>query len=611
MEFLILPDCASAEPVARAAARPGVQTVAHASGRPWLLGRWDKNECLLVTCGPRRLALLGRTRAEEGTLTRALLNARSPHDLDALARSLPGSFHLTASIDGRTRTQGSLSTARQVFHARIGGVTVAADSPGALTPLMETRLDEDVLALQLLLPIPWPLAGRSVWTGISSLEVGCWLDVRPDGQARPVSWWTPPEPVTPLSRAAETIRDALRDSVAVRAANQDVISADLSGGLDSTSLSFLADATDAGLITHHWQPMDRANPDTAWATKAAALMPSARHRFVDVEEGPVWYEATPHQDGARDDAEGPLVWTRNRAHTENLARTVAAEGSSRHLIGVGGDELFGISPQFAWSMMRRNPLQGIRTLRRFRSVNRWPVGATVRTVADRTSFADTLARAARLIDAPPARRFTPPLGWGRGDPRMPDWATPEAVATVRRLLRRTAEQGPRPLHPDRLQHQTLEVTVLSGHAARQLNRALRPLRVEFETPFLDDRVIEAALSVRVVDRVVLGRYKPMLTAALRGTVPDMVLDRHDKGAFGQEAYEGLYRNRERLAELCTDLRLADLGLVDATELRTALYRPMPDTRRLAPFENTLACETWLRSPSAVAPHAVSPVGGPQ
>ncbi|MEY9485543.1 asparagine synthase (glutamine-hydrolyzing) [Streptomyces calvus] len=611
MEFLILPDCAAAQPFARAAAGPGTRSVAHASGRPWLVGRWEDEECVLVDGGRNRLALLGPTRADTGPLARLLDNSRAPHDLDSLARSLPGSFHLAASFDGRTRTQGSLSTARHVFHARIGGVTLAADSPSGLTALMETRLHEETLALQLLLPVPWPLSQRPVWTGVETLGVGCWLDVRPDGDAREVTWWTPPEPDTPVARAADAIRDALVDSVAVRADHQDVISADLSGGLDSTSLCFLADATDARLLTHHWEPMDRANADTRWARRAADLMPDAAHRFATAADGPVWYEAAPDRDGASDDVEGPLVWTRNRAHTESLARTVRDAGATRHLIGVGGDELFGISPQFGWSLIRSDPLRGIRTMRRFRSVNRWPLGATLRSLADRTSFADTMARAAQGIDAPPAPRFTPPLGWGRGDPRMPEWATRDAVATVRRLLSETAARRPRPLHPDRLQHQTLEVTVTSGHAARQLNRSLRPLGVTFETPFLDDRVIEAALSVRVADRVVPGRYKPVLTTALRTTVPDAVLNRRDKGAFGQEAYEGLYRNRERLAELCDALRLADLGLVDAGALRAALYRPTPDTRALSPFENTLACETWLRSPSAVAPLAASPAGGPR
>ncbi|MFD3488036.1 asparagine synthase-related protein [Streptomyces sp. NPDC058665] len=608
MEFLILPDCRSAEPVVRAAARPGLRVVPHASGRPWLVGDWDDGQCTLITSGTRSLALLGHTRADAGAATRALRGASSPDGLDALARSLPGSFHLAASFDGRTRTQGSLSTARQVFHTTVHGVTVAADSPAGLVTLTGARIDDDALALQLLQPIPHPLTSRPLWQGVESLGVGHWLEVLPDGTHRSRHWWSPPAAEVPLSEAAGTIRDALADSVAARAHGQDVLSADLSGGLDSTSLCFLAAASDIPLVTNHWKPRDEANADTEWARIAAASLPSARHRFVETKDAPDWYDAQARRATGRDDVEGPLLFSRNRAHMEQLAQDAAGDGAAVHLIGLGGDELFGVAPLFAWSLIRRNPLLGIRMAHRFGAVNRWSLATTVRSVADRTSFAHSLDLAARQLDAPQPPRFHPPVSWGRGDPRMPPWVTRDAVESVRRRLREAAAAQPPPLDRDRVQHQTVEVVVQSGHGARQLSRALRPYGVEFEAPFLDDRVLEAALSVRVRDRVVPGKYKPVLVASMRGTVPDAVLDRRDKGSFGREAYEGLYRNRERLAGLCADLRLADRGLVDADALRTALLSPVPDVRGLGPFETTLSCETWLRSPSST-PHIPAPAGG--
>lgn len=608
MEFLILPDCPSAEPVALAATRPGARVVRHASGRPWLVGDWADRQCTLITSGPRSLALLGYTRVDTTAATRALDRARSPYDLDGFARTLPGSFHLAASFDGLTRTQGSLSTARQVFYATVRGTTVAADSPGNLVPLIGARIDEDVLALQMLQPIPYPLTSRPLWQGVESLAVGHWLEVRPDGGHRSRAWWSPPAATTPVAEAAGTIRDALAGSVAARAASGDVLSADLSGGLDSTSLCFLAAATDTRLVTNHWKPRDEANADTHWARRAADFLPSATHRFVEPEDAPGWYDARPHLAGARDDVEGPLLFSRNRAHMERVAGTAAENDAAVHLIGLGGDELFGVSPLFAWSLVRRNPLRGLWMAHRFGAVNRWTLSTTLRSIADRGSFAQSLAFAARQLDKPLPPRFHPPVSWGRGDPRMPSWVTRDAIESVRRQLREAAAAQPPPLDRDRVQHQTLEVVMQSGHGARQLSRALRPFGVEFEAPFLDDRVLEAALSVRVRDRVLPGQYKPVLVTSMRGTVPDTVLDRRDKGSFGREVYEGLYRNRGQLIGLCSDLYLADRGLVNADALRTALLSPVPDVRGLGPFETTLACETWLRSPSAT-PHIPASTGG--
>ncbi|MGP4110157.1 asparagine synthase-related protein [Streptomyces sp. 4N509B] len=636
--FLVFPDTPAAEPAARlAASTPGARrTVLHASGRPWLVGAWAEEDVTLIRRGTHQLALVGGSaRLDEPTrhtLGRALERVTTPHGLDAAASRLAGSCHLVASLDGHVRVQGSLSTARQVFHARVAGVTLAADSPVTLAPLLAAaRLREDLLAAHLLLPLPWPLFPQPLWSHVAALAVGHWLELRPDGGSCEVGWWTPPDPDVPLAEAAGPLRDALVEAVAARAGGERALSCDLSGGLDSTSLCFLADATGTPLVTHHWRPRDPGNGDLAWARRAAAHLPRARHHVTDTADAPQWYDEWDEERyderhdeesstaagavPALEDAEGPQHWARNRAHLAYVARLVAADGSRRHLLGVGGDELFGVAPLFLWSLVRSDPVYGGRMTRRFRALNRWPRGATLRFVADRRTFARTLADLATTIDAPLPPRFAPPTGWGQGDPRMPAWATGEAVAATRRLLGTAAAEGPRPLHPDRAQHQTMEMVVHAGHAARLLNRAFAPLGVTFELPFLDDRVVETALAVRVADRMRPGRYKPVLTTALRGVVPDGVLDRRDKGAFDRDAYDGLRRNRERLAGLCDELRLAERGLVDAGALRSALHGLLPDTRHISPFENTLACESWLRACGAAPPwataRAASPVGGPR
>jgi asparagine synthase (glutamine-hydrolysing) len=135
----------------------------------------------------------------------------------------------------------------------------------------------------------------------------------------------------------------------------------------------------------------------------------------------------------------------------------------------------------------------------------------------------------------------------------------------------------------------------SGDALRELNAALATAGLPWEAPFLDDRVLDAALRVRIEDRVVRGRYKPVLTTAVGGLVPETLLGRQTKGEFAAEMYEGLRANLSRLVRWCDDLRLADLGLVDAGALRDALLAPRPHLAGLAPFEATLACESWLRS----------------
>ncbi|MGW3966099.1 asparagine synthase-related protein [Amycolatopsis sp. NPDC005003] len=613
MDFLILPDDpAAAGPAETAAARLGPQVLTHASGRPWLAGRWAAEDLVIVTAGARRLAVFGRTRLDRDRTERALANARSLRDLDGVFRQLPGAVHLVASFDGRIRAQGSLSTSRQVFHAELGGLTVAADSPRLLAGLAGAGLDETTLALRLMVPAPpWPLTLRSVWRGVHQVPAGHWLEIEPAGRGRAVPWWTPPPADQPLAVVADRLREALLEAVSVRVRGRRAVGADLSGGLDSTSLCFLADAAGAELVTHHWKARDPANDDTAWAERAAARLPGSRHRFVEPKDSPSWYESQADPDDRADDVEGPLSWDRNRLHMEHQARADAADGATLHLVGIGGDELFTTLPTYLWSLVRKHPLRALPAVHQRRVANRWAFGATVRGLLDSSPFADSFAAAAAVLTDPPTDPSDPGLGWGGGWRRMPEWTTGDTVEAVRRLLRETGEARPRPLVGDHVRHQMLEYSVYSGGAIRQMRLALDGSGVEWDAPFLDDRVIEAALSARIEDRAGRGLYKPLLTAAMRGVVPDEILERRTKGEYSAEAYDGLRRNRRTLLDLCEDLRLDHLGLVDPGPLRTTLLDPGAKLGQLIPLENTLACETWLRSPSSAPAGSAVPTGEPR
>ncbi|MGW1992105.1 asparagine synthase-related protein [Embleya sp. NPDC001921] len=598
MDFLILPDVSVPESitVGNAGQRP-LRCLAHASGRPWLVGHWADEDVTVLVAGTRRLVVFGRTRLDTDTATRILARARSPHDLDALARTLPGSIHLLASIDGRIRAQGALSGTRQIFHTRLAGVTVAADSPGRLAHLVGAPLDRDVLALRLATPgAPWPLSTRTVWTGIDQLDAGCRLDIDTRGARRAVRWWQPPAAEVPLPRAADSVRAVIRDAVAVRTAGGRTVSADLSGGLDSTGLCFVAAAGEGTLLTHHWRPLDAANDDTTWAERAAELLPAARHRVDGPADGPGWLDEVADP-GIVDGAHGPLPWSRNLARMEHVARDSAARGATVHLMGVGGDELFSVTPTHLRTLVRTHPLTGLPAVLRCRALNRWGLLPTLRGLTDNDSFADALLAGARGLHAPAPRPSQVFMGWAP-HPRLPVWASASAAASVRRLLVDAAADDPRPLHPERDRHQILEGVLHGGAAIRGMGEVLSRFGIDLAAPYLDDRVVEAVLSVRTRDRMPRGGFKPILTTALRGLVPDELLARRGKGDFSAEFHAGVEHNRRRLAELCEDLRLARLGLVDAAALRAALSGPKPDTAALAPFENTLACESWLRSAEA-------------
>jgi asparagine synthase (glutamine-hydrolysing) len=263
-------------------------------------------------------------------------------------------------------------------------------------------------------------------------------------------------------------------------------------------------------------------------------------------------------------------------------------------MGLGGDELFGPLPAYPWSFARAHPVAGLRQLNRHRQASRWPVGAIVRALADSSTFAQNLTAVADRIGEPPSAIAELDYGWTPVS-RMPPWATREAVDAVRGVLRETAVSAPGPLDSDRTRHQALASLVFEGSTIRQINTVVAGSGLVWEAPFLDDRVIEAALSVRVGERMVSGRFKPLLTSAVQGAVPPELLGRRNKGEFSAEAFKGLRHNRDRLIELSVESRLVDLGLIDPVAFRAALLSPGAMSQHLQPFATTVACESWLRS----------------
>jgi asparagine synthase (glutamine-hydrolysing) len=180
---------------------------------------------------------------------------------------------------------------------------------------------------------------------------------------------------------------------------------------------------------------------------------------------------------------------------------------------------------------------------------------------------------------------------------MPPWATPDAVEATSSLLRDKAAETPAPLASSRVEHEVLQQIRVCGRAVRQIAALVAGMGAgaQLAAPYLDDRVIEAALAVRLHERMTPWQYKPLLATAVRGVVPDEILGRTTKGDFTADVYVGLKRYRAALLELFADSVLAQRGLINTDALRAAIVGVHPTFATLIPLEQTVACEIWLRA----------------
>ncbi len=591
--FVVLPDCASAARVSAALRTRAVQEVGHPSGRPWLLGRWSPGALTIGEAGRTKIAVFGEHAVTADRLTPAAGRVQTIAGLDGLARGMAGSFHLVASVAGRVRVQGSVTGFRRVFHATIGDATVAADRADVLAALLDAEVDAQRLATRLLNPCaPHPLAGEPVWRGVGALGIGPYLALDADGRGHPVGWWAPPEPVVPMAEGASALREALSAAVDVRVRGRNVVSCDL-GGLDSTSVCALAARGTAKVIAYTADGLDPLCDDVTWARRTVAGLGDVGHHVIAGDRLPMVYEGLRDVDEHFDE---PCPAMMHPSRCLLIPRLAAARGSRMHLTGFGGDELLSGSPAHLHTLARTHPRTAVQRLRGYAAQGPWPYRETLRQLWDNSPYRTWLARAGDLLTAAPLPLETPALDWGT-PPRLPPWATPDAVAAVRELIR-TAARTARPLAGGRGQHIELEALGNNSRMVRQVAQLATRAGLTLAAPYYDDRVIEAALAVRPQDRITPWRYKPLIVEAMRGIVPDESLTRHTKDEGSYEAEVGMREHRAELLALCEDSRLAGLGLIDAKALREACSRPLPPDLPFDALYQTVVCETWLRSMEA-------------
>ncbi|MFJ4183976.1 asparagine synthase-related protein [Kitasatospora sp. NPDC089509] len=594
--------------IADEARREAPRLVNHASGRPWLAGSWAPEELVVAEAGPVRVAVFGPSPVDRARLDALVSSVRELSDLDALARSLPGNTHVVASVHGQVRFQGTVTGTRLVFTARLDGVPVAADRADVLAELTGAEPDEDLIAASVTYGMLFtPLSERSWWRGVRQVPSDSCLVLPGDGAARSVRWWQPPEPDLPLARGAEAVRERLRAAVALRRQEEGRLSADLSGGMDSTSLCFLAAEHTPDLLTFCWTGGSAINDDPLYAGQAARLLEHGEHLTVpDTDAPPVF--APPYW---TIDTEAPRAATRGMNAVRYGIRHLVDHGATRHLAGHGADELFTGGAAYLHTLLRRSPLDAWRQLRAHQALNDWPLLPSVAGLLRGGDLggwwrqsADDLGRG-----APPPR--TPSLGWGERIPATP-WASADAVRTTQRIFREVAGQVA-PLAPDRGQHEALTALRSAGPVLRLIVREYAAAGLPLELPYLDDRVVEAVLSIRTHERYSPWQFKPVLATAMQGLVPEVILNRTTKGDCEEPVDRALQEHVPDLLDLFADSELGRRGLIDVRRLRTTLVTP-PRSGDVwsAQLEATIGAELWLREIAArpaTQPALVGPAGG--
>jgi asparagine synthase (glutamine-hydrolysing) len=541
--------------------------------------------------GDFKLTLIGdcfATRHELGLAAQCI----SRGDILPLTE-LPGSF--LSVIDG--------PAIRMVFGDLSGNVRVyyTTDEFGnywwstAATPLaalIGATVSHEQLLSELTVYGTERYGGATPFPGVHALEPGSSLELKP--QFISTRQWHIPSSHT-TQEGAGLFRKALTTSVSVRSNPQQVIAADFSGGMDSTTLAVLA-AKDTSVrgVTYFDQWM--ASDDLSYAKTVAATVPNLKHLLVQGDECTVHYAdldptELPLTDLPSMDA---IMLGYNRAKLEAVG-----EGVSLYLNGMAGDcVLHSPMTRLADQYLVGQKLEAVKSATaeaRRRTSSPARMVQAMRRLAT-TSYRHALQELARTVLDPRVRELgeqTPDqaLTWCRLMPSS-SWLTPEAATVISQWLESYAMKAKEHRRPGDF-HTWLGLWETT--AMRQTTNAYARARgIRPQPVFTDTAVVQSAFGVPTYDRATRTSFKPLLRMAFGDILPAVLTQRLTKGDFGGTMYQGLKNNQASIRQIIRESRLVEAGLLDGRRVEDDLTRAVLGLRApLSGFHTLVAAELWL------------------
>ena len=489
-------------------------------------------------------------RFATGSDCEVIVHAYEEHGVDFVER-LNGMFAL-AVFD---RDRGRLLLARDrvgikpLYHAIHDGWFLFASEPKSLLAFPGRAASLDLRSLDLYLAHEYVPTPRSIFAGIERLRPGHLLVVEPGRGVHEQRYWNPDlSPCEDLGRAseaelAERLWVTLRESVDMELMSDVPLGVFLSGGLDSSAVA--AAMTELGRGAVHSFSIGFEDPsfDESQHARRVAEVLGTQHSELILEPRMLW-ELVPSVMDFLDEpmADASIVPT-------HLLCRFARESVTVALGGDGGDELFAgyttIQAHRAAHYYRRIPAP-LREGLFEPLVRRMPVSL------DNMSLDFRAKQFIRGAGQPPAECHHLWLGaFDRGERSAV--LHPDVLAE----LGSSEEPGPLQEHVaetdayddiSRILYLDMKM-YMEGDILVKVDRASMGCSLEVRVPLLNSRMLEFATRLPVRHKLRGLTRKYLFRKAMRGRIPDDIIDRPKKG-FGFPVSKWL---RDELKPLLLDM----------------------------------------------------------
>jgi asparagine synthase (glutamine-hydrolysing) len=398
--------------------------------------------------------------------------------------------------------------------------------------------------------------GPTMFAGIEQLPPAHYLDVSLDRpqEARPVRYWrVEPGQVSTLSfeDAAAKLRELFLDAVRLHLRSDVAVGAALSGGIDSSAtVMAMRHLQGDGIDLHTFSYIadDPGLSEEKWVDLVASAAAATVHKVRPVAD-----DLVADLDRLIETQDEPFASTSIYAQ-HRVFRLAGEAGIKVTLDGQGADEYLAGYPTYVAarlaSLLRRGKMaEALKFLRRAASTS--GLGLT-----------GVLLRAGGLLLpsglAAPARRLV-------GESAYPRWLD-GAFFAERGVTPPESGRHGRDTLAERLR-ETLEDRSLPA-LLRYADRNAMAFSVESRMPFLTPALVEFVLSLP--EHYIIapdGTTKAVFRRAMRGIVPDAVLDRRDKIGFVTPEHSWLDKLAPWVDRILTSEAAAAIPALDLEALR--------------------------------------------
>jgi asparagine synthase (glutamine-hydrolysing) len=420
--------------------------------------------------------------------------------------------------------------------------------------------------------------GRSIFRDVRELLPGRAVEWR-DGQRLETRFWNPadfgPDNKLTEADAADRFRSLFFEAVQLRLTGESAVWAQLSGGLDSSSVVTVAES----LFESGEAPCGIAGTVTYVDTLAAGDEREFSRHVVDRwslrNEQVVDYWPWQDDDAGAPAHEDPHIFLPYYARDRRMSEIVSRSGGRVLLSGYGGDHYLTGGPHFIADLFADGNIVAA-----LREAAAW-------SIASRRSFWKQVYRTGIYPNLPPRLRFA--LSHRR--PPLPAWLTPKFTQRYE-LWRRTAAVTMLAAPIGHKFDGEAQHMLATAHCT--MTRSIFDDHVDVRYPFFYRPLVEFCLRLPPRLRARPGWSKWILREAMKNLLPEPIRLRTGKGTVGARVRWALTKERHLVRALLTDSILEQLGCINSKEARRAVRSVRNGRGTSAGLLTLLSLEMWLR-----------------